>query len=115
MRERFISSPLALSRRAPRFRRLPPSKRGVARIVGPRYPWRGPPQGRESRGGPLPLHSVKDDVGEWLSLIDEAKKDARDYHKTCERIRKRHRSARPHADALYRLHFGGLLLTRPDA
>jgi len=42
---------------------------------------------------------VKDDVGEWLSLIDEAKKDARDYHKTCERIRKRDRYARPHADA----------------
>jgi hypothetical protein len=31
------------------------------------------------------------DVGEWLSLIDEARKDARDYHKKCERIRKKYK------------------------
>ena len=37
------------------------------------------------------LTPQSDDVGEWLSLIDEAKKGARDYHKVCERIRKRYR------------------------
>ena len=37
------------------------------------------------------LTPQSDDVGQRLSLIDEAKKDARDYHKTCERIKKRYR------------------------
>src|SRR5271165_3330491 len=61
----FISAPLALSRHAPRFRR-PPLKRGLARIVGPRYfpgagrlslkleregePWRPPSRFTQSNG-----------------------------------------------------------------
>jgi len=63
---------------------------------------RGRSEDFDARGKGADTLEVKDDVGEWLSLLDEAKKDARDYHKTCERIKKRHRYARPHADALPR-------------
>ena len=31
-----------------------------------------------------------DDVAEWLSLIDAARKDMRDYEQRCDRIRKRY-------------------------
>jgi hypothetical protein len=37
------------------------------------------------------LTPQSDDVGQWLSLIDEAKKDMRDYSRQCERIRKKYR------------------------
>ena len=37
------------------------------------------------------LTPQSDDVGQWLSLIDEAKKDMRDFSRQCERIRKKYR------------------------